>query len=164
MQFRRIFFMGAAALALTTATAFAACGGDDDSGGSSGGDAVSAGSGSDADYVAGLCKALIKFQDSILDLASKADAAKSESDAVKLLGEPLDAMVKDLEKVKPPSDLKDYHKKSVAGFKTAAENVKKGKVDALDSADLPDAPAGASERLDKVAAENADCVDAGVAF
>jgi hypothetical protein len=162
LKIRNTLTLGAAAIALAGALTFAACG-SDDGGDSSGGSSVSAGSGSDEDYVAGLCKAMVNFQEAVDNVDEK--DVKNEADAIAAITGPMDDLVKDMEKVKAPSDLKDYHRKSVAAFKTAAEKLKKDKdISALGDAQIPDAPAGASERLDKLARENEDCKSAGVVF
>jgi hypothetical protein len=160
MKIRRALLGGAIACAAMAAVVFAACGGDDDSGGGSGG-----GSGNDKDYVAGLCKSMVKFQDSLLSVQKKAGDVKSADDAIKLIVDPLESFVKDMEKLSPPSDLKDYHSKAVAQFKDAVDKMKKGKdPSALSGIQVPDPPKNVSDRLDKVAQANPDCKKANIDF
>lgn len=166
-------------LLLLGVVGMAACGGDDDddSGGvtgavvgktttSSGNDkASSAGTGSDASYVASICKAQVKFQDSLEKIIKDNKDVTDEAKAVTLLTPPMDQLVKDMKAAKPPADARDYHNKVVETFETAIKQLKdKKNVAVLSELDPGPPPEAVGKRLQAEAAKNADCTKADFDF
>jgi hypothetical protein len=154
------------------AMGLAACGGDDDSGSSGGDDdddsssSSSGGSGSDVDkrYVAAVCKAQLKLQDSLLN-AEEDNADASEEEAVEILIPFMQTYVNDLKKAKPPSDAKEFHDDVVKAFSDGIAKLKKEKsIDVLQDIDPGSPPRRVAERLDKVAEDNEDCQEAEFTF
>ncbi|MCZ2108009.1 MAG: hypothetical protein LC118_00295 [Dehalococcoidia bacterium] len=156
-----------AAIAAISLTAVA-CGGDDDSSSSSSSSSdskPSSGTGGDEQYVATICKAAVKMQDSM----DKVDLTKIESvdDAVKAMTGPLDQFIKDIKNAKPPKDAKEYHEAVVKKMSDAVASLKKDKDAAAFGegfGDMPEPPAAVKERLQKVAKDNADCQKADFTF
>jgi len=146
----------------------AACGGDDDDDGGSSFSGGGGGSGSDKDYVAAMCKASLKFQNSLEEAATKDPSKISNPDeAFKVLSGPLDAFLADIKKANPPKDVKTYHDKVVKALSDASSKLKKDKditAFATLGDSLADAPQEISDRLDKVAQDNPDCEKAGFTF
>lgn len=186
-KFRRpLFAMAALSLLAFAALGAAACGGDDDDSGSngatnSGADATTtttttssndkasdAGgakpSGTDEKYVAALCKSAAEFLDSFSKLQASAATATSEDDILKAFTKPMEEWIKDMKDAKPPSDLKDYHEKTVAAMEKALNGMKSGDPNALSNFDIGDPPKGAAERLQAAADKNKDCQDAQINF
>ncbi|WP_322796396.1 hypothetical protein [Tepidiforma sp.] len=144
---------GAAALALLGG---AACGG-----GGGGG------TGSDEEFVADVCKAGAQFQKDLEAAFTKMASADSQEDAVKAVAEPFEKFANAFKDANPPSDLKEWHKEASNSLDDAVAALKKGNMDAeIFSSDtpFPDPPAGAAERLQKIAENNKDCQDADLFF
>lgn len=139
--------------AFAFAFAFAACGEDsDDDGGPD-----SAGTGSDEDYVSGICDAVDKFQEDFSDAFANADEVPNPDD----FAEPFENFVKDLKKLKPPSDLQQWHSQTVDAFEDTVDQLKNAdSLDDLDdtgTAEFPELPAAAKDRLTAVADRDEDC-------
>lgn len=149
----KLWMLPAAAIAL--AAAATACGGDDDGGG-----------GSDEDYVAAICAAQLKFQQAGDDLEDELAAVESEEDAIELILGPLGELISDFENANPPEDAEEYHNLVVDSFREMERTLEEERsIAALDELEeLPDPPADVSARLDAIAAENQDCIDAGFTF
>jgi len=137
------------------AVATAACDGDDNGG-----------SGSDEDYVAAICAAQLKFQQAGEDLEDELAAVENEEDAIDLILGPLGELISDFEDANPPGDAEAYHNLVVDSFREMERTLQEEKsIAALDELEeLPDPPADVSARLDAIAAENQDCIDAGFTF
>lgn len=148
--------MGIAPFALG-ASLLAACGGDDDGGG---------GTGNDEDYVAAICKAGKEFQEELLAAFSDIDLDASEEDQIKAFAEPFEAFANAIEDANPPSDLREWHSNTVKEINKIVDQIKDGDVDALESNEDPlaDPPAGAAERLQAIAENNEDCIEADFTF
>ena len=165
---RWALFSAIAAIALM---ALAACGGDDSttSGPGSGpGGSGNIATGSDADYVADLCKATKKFSDDLAAATKDPSKLQGADDIGKLFGPPFEAFAKSVSKAKPPSDLKDYHSQVVKTLNDAAAKIKTSKdlsaLSALGDSAIPDPPQSVRDRLQKVAEKNKDCTDSGFDF
>jgi hypothetical protein len=144
-------YLAAAGLfaAISFVFVFAACGGG---GGSSG-------TGSDEQYVASLCKSMLKFQDSLTAVTKDPSKLSNPSDMSKAFAGPMDQLVKDLKAANPPKDVKSYHDELVAQFSKATDSLKNGgDLSSLSNmANLPNPPQAVQDRLQKVADNNADC-------
>lgn len=117
--------------------------------------------GSDEAYVSDICKGFSEYMDGIASALSGVDI--TDPDYEKKLNEKLTNPIKAVAKVfadaDPPSDLKDWHADVVAAFNQMVKSLEAGDYDALedDSLEFPDMPAGAEERLSKIAENDADC-------
>lgn len=148
--------MGIAPLALG-ASLLASCGDDDGGGG---------GGGSDEDYVAAICSAGKEFSDDLFAALADIDPDASEEDAIEAFIEPFEDFANAIEDANPPSDLAEWHDETVDTLNDLVERIKDGDLDALESEDDPfgEPPAGAAERLQAIADENQDCIDADFTF
>ena len=169
MRNRRHWLSFLVGVPVMLALVLAACGGDDDSSDSSSGDSSSGGSiatGSDEKYVADICKAAAQFFDEVQKATSSASASASEEDVMKAFQKPFETFASNLEKAKPPKDLKDWHAQAVKQIKSFAEAIKKGDFEALANSEnvFPDPPQDVVDRLEKIAASNTDCQRADVTF
>lgn len=143
------------------AMVFAACGGDDDDDGGS----TSGATGSDAAFVSSICKAFLTFSTDLDKVMADASSITDEKAAAKKFAEPFDKLAKSFSDAKPPKDVKDWHSQASKTLTNAAKAMKDGDLAALEGIDdLPDMPAGASERLEKLATDNKDCQAADFAF
>ena len=135
---------------------FASCGGDDDDGGGGGG-----GTGSDEKFVADFCKAAAKFSEDL----DKLDPSKiTDVDKIgETLAEPFEDFSDSFAKLKPPSDLKEWHEDASKALKDTVKALKDGDFEnTLDDNPFPEFPEKAAERLSKVAEKNDDCKDAEI--
>ncbi|MFN0093512.1 MAG: hypothetical protein ACKVVT_01880 [Dehalococcoidia bacterium] len=168
MRFRKHLLGGVAICAIAPAL-LVACGGDDDddSGGSGGDSASSAGTGSDEAYVTDFCEATIKFGDELIavleDVGTEVD---DEAAATKLLAKPLESLVAELRKAKPPKDVKKAHDEIVTKLNGAVKDLKDGKnaEQVFEALDEPKLDKDVSDRLNKAAEKVDACVEAGVSF
>ena len=144
---------------ILAASLFGACGGGDDDGGSSSG-----GTGSDAKFVADICKAGAKFAKAMdgleKELGNETDFSKIAEKAAK----PFEDFQKDFAKANPPKDLVEWHDSTSDALKAAVKGLKDGNFDALGSDLITEPPAEAADRLSKAADGNKDCADADIAF
>ncbi|MBI5949958.1 MAG: hypothetical protein HY875_17615 [Chloroflexi bacterium] len=139
------------ALVAAVAALAVACGGD--------------GGGSDEEYVAGICAATKAFEQDFeaLGLAEGVSPAESMHKLAPIMAD----YGKALDKLKAPSDLKDFQATYVREVKKAAglmKDWKEGDGDvflALENLEPPSAPA---KRLDAVAAKDAVCQEIGFSF
>ncbi|MBE7519246.1 MAG: hypothetical protein HS107_08365 [Thermoflexaceae bacterium] len=165
--------MLAVALPLAFTVLFAACGGDDDDDGGSDSEGSSANikTGSDEDYVGDMCKAFSSYAEDLTKvMLSIGGSEEPDIDKImKGLVEPTEDLTKALSKMKPPADLKDWHVATVSALSAQVKAMKDAKdlesLDALEAfGDIPmgDMPAGAEERLGKLAAKNKDCQKANL--
>ena len=143
--------------------AVAACGGGDDDGGSSGG---GGGTGSDAKFVADICKAGKTFSDDLTKLLS--GSTTDPSKAIEQIAKPFEAFAKAFDKANPPSDLKQWHNDATKSLNEVVKKMKGGDqeeiLSALDGDPFPEPPKSASDRMQKVAEKNQDCKDANFTF
>jgi hypothetical protein len=156
-----------AVVAIAAFALFAACGDDDSSSSSSSGGATNGGTGSDAQYVATICKAAGKFSDDIAAASKDPSKLADPTAAAGLFQKPLEDYVATLKTAKPPSDVKSYHDALVKALDDAVTQLKtKHDISAFTSLgdNLPTPPAGVSDRLQKAAASDADCTKAGFNF
>jgi hypothetical protein len=140
----------------------AACGGGGDSGGSSGG-----GGGSDQAYVTGLCKSISQFSDA-MDAAlagpTPTDIGQAFEQIFTAMAKPLQQFSDSFAKLKPPSDLADWHKTTAKQLSDAAKALKSGNLDdpalaALGDSPVPNMPDGPRERLKTLADKTKECGD-----
>jgi hypothetical protein len=168
----RFRFLGLLSVSLIAAAALMACGGgDDDDGGSSGdggSSSFSSGTGSDKEYVEDICKAGSKFAEDLQKATQNITAAQAtdEKKLAEVMEKPFANFVEALKDAKPPSDLKDWHADAVKQLQAILTAIKSGDFEALENNDepFPEPPAGAAERLQKIAADNDDCQDAEIDF
>ena len=184
-RWSRLFGLAALLVALAL---FAACGGGDDDddddagpGGDSGssnssdstktsnssGDSGPGGSpsGSEEKYVGSICKATLNFTKA-LEKINPADFA-DEDKVFEVLEEPYEDFVNDLEDAKPPKEMKEYHEQALKQLKAGLKAIKdkdQTAIEAAFSADFPEPPANVEARMQKAAADNKDCTEAGVTF
>ncbi len=156
LEIRRLALLGIAPFALG-ASLLAACGGDDDGGG---------GSGNDEDYVAAICKAGADFQEDLFAAFGDIDPDASEEEQIQAFAEPFENFANAIDNANPPSDLSDWHNDTVDAINEIVDQIKDGNIDALESEDDPigEPPAGAAERLQAIADENEDCIEADFTF
>ncbi|MCE7929476.1 MAG: hypothetical protein HUU14_05900 [Dehalococcoidia bacterium] len=158
----------ALALPLALSVLLVACGGDDDDdgGGSDSGSSANIKTGSDEDYVGDMCKAFDAYAAGL----TKAMLSMGTSDSpdiekmMKALVEPMEDFAGALAKMKPPADMKDWHVASIKSINDAVKTLKDSKdlesldaIEDLGNFDMAEMPAGAEERLGKLAAKNKDC-------
>jgi hypothetical protein len=136
-------------VAVVIGAAFAACG-DDDSG-----------TGTDAQYVADICKAQATFRDALKAL----DPTKltTDSDQSKALVAPVTRYVNDVKAANPPKDVKPYHDKVVQFLSDGLDKLKKGDPTALNG-EPEQAPQTVRDRLQKIADGNEDCKKTSFTF
>lgn len=142
---------------------FASCGGDDDdNGGDDGGGSSSGGTGSDEKFVADLCKAAAKFSTDL----EKIDPSKvTDVDKIgETLAKPFEDFSNSFAKLKPPSDLKEWHSDASKALKDSVKALKGGDFENMldDSSPFPELPKSAADRLTKIADKNDDCKDAEI--
>jgi hypothetical protein len=145
------------------ASFFAACGGDDDDGGSSGG---GGGTGSDAAFVADICKAGAKFSKDLESASSNISSTDPKEIAAKF-AKPFEDFSNAFSRAKPPKDLAAWHKDASAKLKDAVAQLKKGDAESgffAGDEPFPDPPKDASDRLSKIAEKNKDCQDSDFNF
>lgn len=154
------------AIAIIALMAVAACGGDDGGSGGPGGPGGNVGTGSDENYVAALCKASKQFSDDLAKITADPSKLKNPDDIGDAFAEPFDAFAKAVSKAKPPSDLKEYHGQFVKTLNDTSKKMKDSKdgsfLSAFGETDFPEPPQAAKDRLEKVAAKNKDCKEAGL--
>jgi hypothetical protein len=151
--------VGALALPAALGLAFVGCGDDDDDDGAIGG----SGGGSDEEFVADICGAMLTFSKDVQKLLSDPKTLEDEDEAVKALAKPFETLANAFEDADPPSDLRDWHRTASSELNKAAESFKDGDASALEEfedAPIPEAPAAAQDRLQKIADSNKDCQDA----
>ena len=162
MELRKLgLLLGIAPFALG-ATFFAACGGDDDDGGGGGG----GGSGSDEDFVDGLCAAFKDFEDDFSKLLENPEDLANEDDAAEAMAEPFGKLADAFGDLNPPNDLEDWHKDASEALDKVAEQLKDGNFDEslFEDDPLEEPPGDAQERLQKLADDNEDCKEANFDF
>ncbi len=165
-------FMLALALPMALGVLFAACGGDDDDD-DDGGDSGSGSSvqtGSDEKYVADMCKAYNTYA-TALTKAMLSIEEKDSEDAGALLKAfvgPMEDFAKAYAKMKPPADIKDWHVSSAKALSDQVKALKDAKdlsaFENIGESPVGDMPAGAEERLTKLADKNKDCAAVGGLF
>jgi hypothetical protein len=159
LEIRKLGLWLGVAPALLAASTFAACGGDDDDGGG--------GTGSDEDFVADFCELLKNFGEDIDKLEDEADSITDLDEIAELLSEPVENLADGFADLKPPADLRDWHKEASDQLKEAAEQLKDGNLDAdilASDSPIPDPPEDAADRLSAIAEDNEDCQDAEFGF
>ena len=90
-----------------------------------------------------------------------------EDKAIEAMVKPFENFANAIDDANPPKDLKDWHDQTVETLDDVVKKLKDGDVEALSSfgdSPLPEPPADASERLQKIADKNKDCQDADFAF
>lgn len=169
---KRVRWMASLVLALAAGcTLLAACGGEDDDGGgaaASDGKAaattakgesakVSSSTGSDADFVKGLCT-LMKSFDEDLTNAQKTTSTKPEDPLEGFTGA-FENMSAGFAKLNPPKDMADWHGKASKALNEAVTTMKKGDLAALQGMDnpIPEPPKDAEARLTKLIDNDANC-------
>ena len=143
---KRTAVVGLAALSLTAVmTLLGACGGDDDStgGGAAKGSSPAAKddskvanagpvSGTDKEYVKDMCVSFNSYMDGVFKvIQSDPSSATDQAAIAKKLGPFLESFAKDVDKAKPPRDVKKYHDELVKQVKDSSEKLKSGKVKSL---------------------------------
>ena len=146
---KSVAWLAIIALGVATALAVAACGGDD------------GGTGTDAEYVASICKAQRTFRESLdsVDVTKLSDPSAQ----AKALVDPVSKYVDDIKDADPPKDVKPYHDDIVAYLEGELDKLKKGDASALQG-DSPSAPDDIRARLQTVADTNEDCKATSFAF
>jgi len=146
-------------LVLLIASGLAACGGDD-SGGKSG-----TGTGSDDEFVKGLCEATSRFAadfEKAFAGPTPEDFAKAIELLFKSIGAPFQRFSDSFSKLKPPPDLADWHRDASQKLAAATKALKDGNfadpsLAALSDNPVPEMPAGAQQRLEAIAAKTGAC-------
>jgi hypothetical protein len=125
------------------------------------------GSGTDEEFVVGLCQGISKFAASMeksLAGPTPADFGEAFAQIFKAMVKPTQEFAADFAKLKPPPDLVEWHKKTSQQLSAAAKALKEGKLDdpaleGLSESPIPDMPAAAQQRLAPMAREAAGCKD-----
>jgi hypothetical protein len=153
---RWLLISSLAVLALPLAIA---CGDDDDDG--AGGSA-----GSDEDYVAAVCAAQRRFQDTLADLEEELGSDAEEDVVAEAIVEPMEQLVEDMRDADPPADVAERHGQLVDIFEATVDDIREtGTLAAFDTMEEPPpAPAEVTARLDAIAADNEDCQEIGFTF
>jgi len=103
------------------------CGGGDDNGGGGGGDSAKTSANSPEEYAQAVCDAIGKYYAEGETLFGDSSAFENAQDPAELQdaiakAQPLiQGMADDLDKIEPPSEVKDWHEGMVTGMTTAAE-------------------------------------------
>ncbi len=122
--------------------------------------------GNDRDFVTGLCEASSDLRSGVEKAVRDGATSTETGKAVELMVAPVDAFVKAFGELKPPKDLKSWHKDATNQLEQTAENFRiEKKLTALASfndSPVPDPPADAKARLQTVAKDIPECN--GVAF
>ncbi len=123
------------------------------------------GGGSDSSYVASICTAQKKLQDTLTAAMADPSLLTNPNALTDKLAPAFDRFAKDFAKANPPSDVKEWHASTSKQFADMAASLKSGKdVSQLfsgDGANFPDPPKAAGDRLSKIAATNKDCQATG---
>ncbi len=137
--------MAAAALGLLAGLLLAACGGG-------------GGGASDESYVRGVCDAFHKFQEDGTRVFNDPEVLEDEEELAKRFGELVRALADDLDDVRAPSDVEQYHDRIVERFHEIADQFESGSVDDLsDLGDVPEPPQDVQDRLAAAAADVEEC-------
>jgi hypothetical protein len=166
MRFRKTAATAFGGLFAATAILLAAaCGGGDDDGGSGG----SRGAGNDERYVADICKAGKAFQEDFFAALAGVGSSQDPNKVVEALAKPLEEFAKAFDRANPPSDLKTWHEQTAKQLKDVVKQFKDSDNlddlgEAFDEDLISSPPAGAAERLQRIAESNKDCQDAGFNF
>jgi hypothetical protein len=129
---------------------------------------VSCGSdnGNDKDFVKGLCEASSELRTGVEQAVKTGATSTDPGKSVELLVGPVDAFVKAFGDLKPPKDLKSWHKDATAQLEKTAETFRNEKkltaLATFNDSPVPDPPADAKARLQNVAKDVPECN--GVAF
>ena len=145
---------------LVLAAPIAACGGGDSN-------SVAGGGGSNADtaYVTGLCQSFATFSDDMeksLSGPTPTDLGDAFAQLFKAMVKPTHQFSDAFGKLRPPSDLADWHKNAAAQLAAAAKALKAGKFDdpalqGVSNSPIPDMPDAARQRLEAIAAKIDAC-------
>lgn len=168
----------------------AACGGDDDNSSNSGNNGSTStaksdstakttaksgnggATGSDEQFVSGMCKAAKTFVDKLsadMDKITPSATAESLDDLGKFfeaffgnLAPAFEQFAKDFRNLKPPKDLQQWHADAATKLDAAAKALKDGKFDDpalqdLGDSAMPEIPKDINDRLEKIAKNNKDC-------
>lgn len=125
-----------------------ACG--DDDGGS--------GNGSDEDYVATVCGAMVTFGEEVEDVLADLDPNDTAA-SIDAFGEVFANLIDDLEDANPPSDVEDAHNQLLASFRDAQDAFEEDGLEAFETFQVEDIQLepDVEERLAAVAAETEEC-------
>lgn len=144
MNLRRMT-IGAVVLSVFGVLLLAACGGG-------------GGGASDESYVRGVCDAFRTFQEDGSEVFSDPEVLEDEEELAKRFGELVRSLADDLEGVRAPSDVQQYHDRIVERFHEIADQFESGSVDELtDFGDLPEPPQDVQDRLAAAAADVEEC-------
>jgi hypothetical protein len=126
----------------------------------------SSGTGTDAAYVAAICKAQATFQATVEKIGTENANVTDPAKQAALLQPPVDQLVKDIKAANPPADAKAYHDSVVKAFEDASAALKaKKNPDALNSVSSPGPPPpDVAKRLQTIADTNQDCTTADFRF
>ncbi|HJP41592.1 MAG TPA: hypothetical protein QGF35_07790 [Dehalococcoidia bacterium] len=151
---QRTWLMMALSIPVTLVLIFAACGGDDDDGANGRG-------GSDESYVSAVCGAAVHF------LATFDDIDNADPDELlELLIESTEHYLETLEGINPPSDIEDFHGEVVKAFEDLLKAFEEGDDSVLlsEGDPFPEPPAEVAARLNALAEQNEDCIEADLSF
>lgn len=159
MNFRKIAIWAGILPVALGATFFAACGDDDDGG--------SGGTGNDENYVSSICKAGLDFSKAIEKIFTDPEMLADEDKAMDKLADAFEDFSNAFAKANPPADLKDWHSDASKQLKDGVQQIKDGDLEGgifAGDTPFPEPPAGAAERLEKIAETNEDCQEADFSF
>jgi hypothetical protein len=160
MNFRRVAIRAGFLPVVLGATILAGCGGGGN-GGSGGG------TGSDEKFVGDICKAGLNFTKALEDVFKDPAALADEKKALDKLADAFDDFANAFARANPPSDLKAWHSDASKQLKDGVKQIKDGDLEGgifAGDSPFPEPPAGAGDRLTKVAESNEDCIEADFAF
>lgn len=128
--------------------------------------------GSDEQFVSGMCKAAKTFVTKLsadMDKITPSATAESLDDLGKFfesffgnLAPAFEQFAKDFRNLKPPKDLQQWHSEAATKLDAAAKALKDGNFDDpalqdLGDSAIPEIPADINDRLEKIAKDNKDC-------
>jgi hypothetical protein len=136
-----------------------------------GGSEPAASAGTDTAYVASICKAGLAFvgnmratEERVLRETKDPNSPDALKTAAIAMAGPFETLTSAVKQANPPADLRANHARLIANLESAIAKLKTGDVKALDGVEINAAPEDAIDRLNAIAATNADCVTAKFSF
>lgn len=140
-----------ALIAFLVVPAASACGSDD---------------GNDEDFVRGLCEASSELRTGVEKAVKDGAASTDPGKGVELMVAPIDTFVEAFADLKPPKDLKDWHKDATKQLEASAATFRTEKrltaLAGFNDSPVPDPPAAAKTRIQAAAKDVPECD--GVAY
>lgn len=153
-----------AVVAAAVGLGLVACGGDDDSSRTVPSSGAVQGDGSDARYVELVCGATKKFNDAVQEIVrgvtNSGQSQPNQAQTEKLVAKPTAEFASALAAIRAPEDLRAWHDANASQLAAVAKAYDSGTTPPTQAAP-PQLSAAASQRLTKLAAQDADCSKVG---